>query len=554
MVFGFNALARIRAMCILTLLVLATFFFPAFTPPVQAAGKHWIETASDADAELTIEPTDPSSSGMKRGREVCRLPAGKRIFLYDAPRTLPLEPDYLHVSLEAPLNSECELLDGWVFRGHIRANSEETNRTSNFKLRTKVGAKIRTSDGTVDRCQLPADTLLHLTASPVWSASVPGGIEVTLLNNVLGCDTTTGVILGRDVNLFESTPPIRIAVGAEPTEDPTHWFTTGNTLLSLRIRADVPEAELELRTGRCVLPPRTRFALKQEPGTFNANTLHVFLAKPVANCDFTFGYIDRKGIRALSSASGVSMSDGGSVRGTEPGLWFQVGAIDTWLAIRTDVPTNELPTKNGRCRLTAGSRYWLEHAPGHSDENHIQVLFHEPLPGCAFVFGYVPRAAVGAHSPLDGVAPYTPSTAALARIAEAAQSLEGGNVFSIGCPQSYRRGTGSVCCARVVSTVLAQAGVSFTPSDAVVVLVANLKKKGWIQIPIAEAPRGAVVFHDKTPGSHGEQHVGICSNAGCSLAWNSWQQRFSNNGYPSMKSFAPTLARGGNWGGALVPP
>jgi hypothetical protein len=355
-------------------------------------------------------------------------------------------------------------------------------------------------------------------------------------------------------NLAESTAPERLFDGASSEKEVLHWVVTGDEKVTLRTKHDVPASELEPRTGKCVLMPNTRYALTQPPGYHDRQTFHIDLARKPKDCAFTFGYVSRKLLAQVSSAGGVPLTESTDLQGVGNGFWIQMGERSPYLRIRTDVPMNELEAETGKCVLNAGQRYWLSRAPGNNNESTIQVLFKEPIAGCRFTYGYITRELVVASSPLSGTPPVNSRDSILSRVASAAASMQDKDVFSLGCPRSYRRGTGSVCCARLVSMALGRADVDFKASDAVTALIANLKAKGWKQVPASQGPVGAVIFHDKTPGSHGSQHIGICAERGCAKAWNSWQQRFALNFYPTLPEYARFVARGGNWGGALVPP
>lgn len=549
----------------------------------RAAGE-WIETSPEAKIVIAVRPGDPDAEGFEEGTEICDLPRGARIALFDAPRASQEDPDYLHVSLAGAPAPGCALLDGWVYRAHLVRTSREPFRASSFNLRVLKGAVLsavpsstegasdeRGSDGAPETerasCVLPADVTLPLARRPVWAPGAPGTIAVELLDPLLGCSLRAGRVRVEDVNLLGTTGPARTngtSASATPVEA-VHWVTLGARAAVLRIRPDVDPSTLEPGTGKCALPPKATFVLRQAPGWFDARTVHVRLLEEVEGCAFRFGYLDRSLLTAASSVAGVPSNEDRALDGAPGGAWIQMGPRDGVLAIRADVPASSLQPGTGRCLLAANQRYWVAREPGHVDAAYIQVLFAEPVAGCRFAFGYVARNELAATSRLSGAAPgagpgNAPGTgggsenAILGRIVAVASSMMGRGVFELGCPREYRRGTGSVCCARMVSTVLSRARVDVRGSDAVVQLVANLKAKGWKRVRTDMAPPGGIVFHDKTPGVHGAQHVGICATRGCAQAWNSWQQLFSRNAYPSMPSYADFIRRGGSYGGVLVPP
>ncbi len=113
----------------------------------------------------------------------------------------------------------------------------------------------------------------------------------------------------------------------------------------------------------------------------------------------------------------------------------------------------------------------------------------------------------------------------------------------------------SVSCAAVTSNIL-EAGGAQVPKHAAVVtdggLVKNLMDKGWKFIPRAQAVPGDIVFHNQTPGSHGKQHIGTCSNIGCTTAINTKGGRVANDNYPER--YKQFIDRGSPYGGVLRAP
>gem|GEM_PF-5034428 len=509
---------------------------------------------------FAIRPGDPDSEGMQPGKEVCPLPAGVRIPLYDSPRTSSETPDFIHVSLLQSVEG-CELQDGWVYRANVSRNSAERSRESGYSVRIRQGAVLKSESGARDErsrdssCQLPADKTIFLEKAPVWSAGSPGDIQVTFLDPVLGCSLRSGSIDSQDLDLTHSSAPEREYFRSVRPQEEQHWVMTGPEETILRIK-DLPESSLEPGTGRCALPPNTRYALKQAPGVYSEEVFHFYFATVPEGCKFDFGYVTRKNLAAVSLVSGLPLSDNRNLQGTEEGFWFQMGDKDGALRIRADVAEDSLEPVTGKCMLRAKARYWVRRTPSHHDEKTLNLYFTEPIPGCRFDFGYVARSLIAGSSPIAGIPPIGGGLIdpILSVIKASAESYAGKGVFEVGCPRDYRRGSGSVCCARLVSMVLKRAKVKFQPSDNVNELVRNLKRAGWTQVPAANAPVGSVIFHDKTPNAYGSQHVGVCATTGCASAWNSWQQRFLLNKYPSMNLYSPYIQRGGAWGGALVPP
>ncbi len=151
------------------------------------------------------------------------------------------------------------------------------------------------------------------------------------------------------------------------------------------------------------------------------------------------------------------------------------------------------------------------------------------------------------------------SNATLDAIMNQVRSREGKTVWELGCPKSYatRGGNGSVCCANQVSAALKAAGVDIAGSDAVVTVVQQLRDLGWQQVPIDQAPPGAVIFSNKwgkaivkNPG----QHIEIATSFGAKTSAGSWGAKFTSHADYVTGSHRQWMQRGGDFGGALVPP
>lgn len=112
-----------------------------------------------------------------------------------------------------------------------------------------------------------------------------------------------------------------------------------------------------------------------------------------------------------------------------------------------------------------------------------------------------------------------------------------------------------VSCAAVVSNILPP-DLSIPKNAAVVTgggLVGNLKNAGWFYVPRAESIPGCIVYHNATPdpSDHGKEHIGACSNQGCTTAINTKGGEVVNDNYPER--FKPYIDRGAPWGGVLCP-
>lgn len=95
----------------------------------------------------------------------------------------------------------------------------------------------------------------------------------------------------------------------------------------------------------------------------------------------------------------------------------------------------------------------------------------------------------------------------------------------------------SVSCAATTWSMLNKAGIAVAKHAAVTTnggLVQALQNANWQQVPRKSAIPGCIVWHDKNgPGAHGPEHIGICSDKGCSRAFNTKGGRFVNNAYPT---------------------
>lgn len=112
-----------------------------------------------------------------------------------------------------------------------------------------------------------------------------------------------------------------------------------------------------------------------------------------------------------------------------------------------------------------------------------------------------------------------------------------------------------VSCAAVTSNILEAAGAQIPKHAAVTTgggLVKNLTDRGWKPVPRAQAIPGDIVFHDQTPGNHGKQHIGTCSNIGCTTAVNTKGGRVANDDYPER--YKQFIDRGSPYGGVLRAP
>jgi len=112
-----------------------------------------------------------------------------------------------------------------------------------------------------------------------------------------------------------------------------------------------------------------------------------------------------------------------------------------------------------------------------------------------------------------------------------------------------------VSCAAVVSNILPP-DLSIPKNAAVVTgggLVGNLKNAGWLYVPRAESIPGCIVYHNATPdpSDHGKEHIGGCSNQGCTTAINTKGGKVVNDNYPER--FKAYIDRGAPWGGVLCP-
>lgn len=153
--------------------------------------------------------------------------------------------------------------------------------------------------------------------------------------------------------------------------------------------------------------------------------------------------------------------------------------------------------------------------------------------------------------------PQQNTSATLTSINNVVQKWNGKSVFDLGCPSIYRRGNGSVCCANIVSQVLKTANVNVSGSDAVMPLVKQLRDAGWQQVPIDEAPKGAVVFNnrycDMTTRNPG-QHIGIATEFGAKTTADSWGQILRIHDDYVVGTRREIMRKGGDCGGALIPP
>lgn len=153
--------------------------------------------------------------------------------------------------------------------------------------------------------------------------------------------------------------------------------------------------------------------------------------------------------------------------------------------------------------------------------------------------------------------PQQNTSATLTNINNIVQKWNGKNVFDLGCPVKFKRNGGSACCANMVTSVLKQSGVDINGSDWVMPLVEELRDAGWQQVPIDKAPKGSVVFNNKycdTSNRNPGQHMGIATEFGARSTADSWQQSFQiHQGY-AIGSRLELMRKGGNCGGALVPP
>lgn len=175
--------------------------------------------------------------------------------------------------------------------------------------------------------------------------------------------------------------------------------------------------------------------------------------------------------------------------------------------------------------------------------------------GLAISSGKMPESIT-----LPAIAATQPANqATLDAIMHQVRSRQGKSVWDLGCPTKYatRGGNGSVCCANQVSEALKAAGVPIQGSDAVVHLVAELRSLGWQQIPIDQAPPGAVVFSNrwgeaivKNPG----QHIEIVTVVGATKSAGSWGAKFTEHSDYVTGSHRQWMQKGGEFGGALVPP
>ena len=112
-----------------------------------------------------------------------------------------------------------------------------------------------------------------------------------------------------------------------------------------------------------------------------------------------------------------------------------------------------------------------------------------------------------------------------------------------------------VSCAAVTSKALEGADTGVPKHAAVVTgggLVKNLMDKGWKFVPRTQSIPGDIVFHDQTPGSHGKEHIGTCSNIGCTTSINTKGGRVVNDNYPER--YKEFIDRGSPYGGVLRAP
>jgi hypothetical protein len=93
-----------------------------------------------------------------------------------------------------------------------------------------------------------------------------------------------------------------------------------------------------------------------------------------------------------------------------------------------------------------------------------------------------------------------------------------------------------VSCAAATWSIFHKTGITIPKTAAVTTdggLVKILRDVGWKDTPRSSARSGCVVWHDKNgPGAHGPEHVGICSNTGCTMSFNTKGGLYVNDNYP----------------------